>query len=182
MAALSRQNHRIIYFAGTIFPPPLHSQTTSLSADLAPVVGGRSCGSRSSAEGVSRYGRAVLLAQYRRVKGGGRDQSEFYCREVIKEVKIGCIFALVATFAPRLALIIMWIFTDYVSRAFTTWVWPLLGVFFLPFTTLVYCIVYVPVIGVVGSRWAWVILAFLIDILAYGGSGYTNRDRIPGGH
>jgi hypothetical protein len=95
---------------------------------------------------------------------------------------VGCIFVLLVALSPRLALIIMWIFTTYVDRAFTTWIWPLLGLIFLPFTTLMYCIVYVPVVGVVGARWAWVILAFIIDILAYGGSGYANRDRLPGGN
>lgn len=94
---------------------------------------------------------------------------------------MGCIFALFAGFAPRLALLFLWIFTPYVDRAFTSFIWPLLGLIFLPFTTLVYSIVYTPAIGVVGARWAWVILAFVIDVLAYGGSGYTNRDRIPGG-
>src|SRR5262249_4899421 len=29
-------------------------------------------------------------------------------------------------------------FTDYVQRSFTTWVWPLLGLIFLPWTTLLY--------------------------------------------
>ncbi len=92
-----------------------------------------------------------------------------------------CLFALGAAFFPRLALLFVWLFTPLVNRAFHfTFLLPLLGIIFLPFTTLMYVLVYNPAVGVVGWGWFWVILGFLLDISSYGSSAYTNRNRIPG--
>ena len=94
---------------------------------------------------------------------------------------MGCLFALLAAFAPRIALILVWIFTNEVTKAFHgAFIWPFLGLIFLPFTTLIYSLVYVTGVGLTGWGWFWVILAFILDLAAYGSSGYTNRDRIPG--
>jgi hypothetical protein len=94
---------------------------------------------------------------------------------------MGCLFALLAAFAPRIALILVWIFTNEVTKAFHgVFIWPFLGLIFLPFTTLIYSLVYVTGVGLTGWGWLWVILAFFLDLASYGGSGYTNRDRIPG--
>jgi hypothetical protein len=66
---------------------------------------------------------------------------------------------------PRLGLLIVWIARPaLVDAAFGTFIWPLLGIIFLPFTTLIYVIVYTPGIGLTGGGWFWVILALLLDI------------------
>jgi len=93
---------------------------------------------------------------------------------------MACCFALFASLAPRLALLFLWIFTPLVSRAFNFFLWPLLGLAFLPYTTIIYVLVFVPHIGVVGWTWLWIILGLFLDLAAYAGSGYGNRDRIPG--
>jgi len=49
---------------------------------------------------------------------------------------MACLFALFAAAFPRLALLIVWLFTPLVNRAFDTFIIPLLGIVFLPFTTL----------------------------------------------
>jgi hypothetical protein len=93
----------------------------------------------------------------------------------------GCLFALGAAFFPRLALLFVWLFTPLVSRAFHfTFILPLLGIIFLPFTTLMYVLAYNPLVGVTGWGWFWVILGFLLDLSSYSSSAYTNRNRIPG--
>jgi hypothetical protein len=51
-----------------------------------------------------------------------------------------CLLAFVGSFFPRLALLLMWIFTNYVDRAFSSFIWPLLGLIFLPFTTIFFCL------------------------------------------
>jgi len=81
---------------------------------------------------------------------------------------------------PRLAVLFAWLFTPLVERAFTMVIWPILGVIFLPFTTLMYVLVYNPVVGVTGWGWLWVIVGLLLDISSYGGSAYSNRNRMPG--
>lgn len=50
-----------------------------------------------------------------------------------------CCLVAVATFFPRIALIVMWL-TGYGGQAFSTLIWPLLGFFFMPFTTCFYAI------------------------------------------
>ncbi len=71
---------------------------------------------------------------------------------------------LVALFA-RLALLIVWISTPLVNRAFQGgWLLPLIGFLLLPLTTLVYVLVYYISGGVTGWGWLWIVLAFLLDL------------------
>jgi hypothetical protein len=86
---------------------------------------------------------------------------------------MGCLFVLLILIAPRLALLLTWLFTPLVSRAFGSFIVPLLGFIFLPLTTLAYALVYVPHVGVTGFGWFWVILGLLIDLATYGGSSST---------
>lgn len=85
-----------------------------------------------------------------------------------------CLIAIIAAFAPRIALVLVWIFTPYVSRAYGSFLWPLLGLLFLPFTTLLYALVYQPGVGVTGWGWFWVALGLFLDISSYSG-GYRGR-------
>ncbi len=57
---------------------------------------------------------------------------------------MGCLVAIFAGFFPRIALVVVWVATDYVDRAFDSFLLPLLGLFFLPLTTLVYALRLVP--------------------------------------
>lgn len=92
-----------------------------------------------------------------------------------------CLFAIGAAFFPRLALLFVWLFTPLVNRAFQGGILlPLLGIIFLPFTTLIYVLVYIPGVGVTGWGWLWVILGVILDLTTHGSSAYTNRNRIPG--
>ncbi len=90
-----------------------------------------------------------------------------------------CLFALLALGGPRLAFLGVWLLTPWVNQAFNTFIWPLLGLVFLPVTTLMYVLVYNPVTGVSAWGWGWIILAVFLDLASYGGSGYSNRDRLP---
>ena len=90
---------------------------------------------------------------------------------------MGCLVALFA----RLALLVVWLSTALVSRAFHGgWLLPLLGIIFLPITTLVYVLVYYISNGVTGWGWLWVVLAFLLDLGTHGSGAYANRNRLPG--
>ena len=93
---------------------------------------------------------------------------------------MGCIFALFGGLFPRLALLIVWIARPaMVGAAFGTFLLPLLGIICLPFATLIYVIVYDPVVGLTGFDWFWVILAVLLDI-GHWSPSYTQRNQIPG--
>jgi len=94
-----------------------------------------------------------------------------------------CLFAVLVFLGPRTALGLWWLFDmAWFSRVYDTFIWPLLGFIFLPFTTLMWSLIlkFDPVTGVSGINWVWIILALIVDITSYGGSGYGNRNRIPG--
>jgi hypothetical protein len=82
---------------------------------------------------------------------------------------MGCLLALLALISPRLVLFLMWLFSNVLSRAFGSWIVPLLGFFVLPWTTLAYAAFWSwgPGHRVTGVEWLFVILAFLIDLGSY---------------
>ena len=93
-----------------------------------------------------------------------------------------CLFALLAVFAPRLLNILWWIArpTMYLAPFNGSWFWPLLGIIFLPFTTIMYVILWTPGIGLTTWDWMWLILAVVLDIMHYSSTAYSNRNQIPG--
>ena len=82
---------------------------------------------------------------------------------------------------PRFATLVWWLINPVrFNLAFSSFIWPLLGLIFLPWTTLMYLIVWSPITGVSGFDWVWLALAVVADIASYGGGAYGNRERIPG--
>jgi hypothetical protein len=77
-----------------------------------------------------------------------------------------CLVLTAGVLGPRIALLAWWIFGDKVDAAFDTWVWPLLGLLFLPWTTLAYVIAWGPV-DVSGAGWLLVALGVALDIATY---------------
>lgn len=49
-----------------------------------------------------------------------------------------CLLALLALVTPRLAIVLLWIFSDWFTGLFDTMLWPVLGFLFLPTTFLWY--------------------------------------------
>lgn len=89
-----------------------------------------------------------------------------------------CFFASLFFFGPRLAFLVYWLFPAgqlKVNVAFNTFIWPLLGLIFLPWTTLMYVLVF----PINSFDWLWLGLALLADIAGYVGGGY-NRKKVPG--
>lgn len=93
-----------------------------------------------------------------------------------------CLFTVLVLLGPRIGGAIWWIAQPvrWVSNAgaFDTWIWPLLGLIVLPWTTIMY--VAVSPNGVTGFDWVWLVLAIIVDVGTYGGGGYGNRNQIPG--
>ncbi len=77
---------------------------------------------------------------------------------------MGCLFALIGGLAPRFAFFIFWIMRPaQVDAAFSTIIFPLLGLIFLPLATLLYAVLWT-VGGLSGWAWFWVVLAAMFDI------------------
>jgi hypothetical protein len=90
-----------------------------------------------------------------------------------------CLIALFALISPRLALFFIAIFSDILSRAYDSWLLPLIGFFLLPWTTLAYAVMWdTGTRDVNGFEWFIVVLAFLADLASYaGGRSYqSSRD------
>jgi hypothetical protein len=82
---------------------------------------------------------------------------------------------LLGAFFPRLLFVILWIFTTMVDRAYNGFIIPLLGVIFLPYTSLFYVLAYNPFAhGLTGASWIWVLLGFLIDLSTYSYGSYKS--------
>jgi hypothetical protein len=92
---------------------------------------------------------------------------------------VPCLLALLALISPRLVLFLLWIFGDVLSRAFSSWILPLLGFFLLPWTTLAYAALWSWAPGHHLSFFAWlvVVLGFLIDLGSYGGGRFAAANR-----
>ncbi len=78
------------------------------------------------------------------------------------------IFALLS---PRLALFVLFLFSNLLSRAFDEWIVPFIGFFLLPWTTLAYAVMWSSSNGVRGFEWFIVGAAFVIDLGSLAGSG-----------
>ena len=87
-----------------------------------------------------------------------------------------CLIALLALLSPRLALVFIAIFSDMLSRAYDSWLLPLIGFFLLPWTTLAYAVMWdTGTRDVNGFEWFIVILAFFADLGSYmGGRSYQS--------
>jgi hypothetical protein len=82
---------------------------------------------------------------------------------------MACLVVLLAFLSPRLALFAIFLFSDLLSRAFDSWLVPLLGFFLLPWTTLAYAVMWSSAERVHRFEWIIVVLAFLLDLGSYAG-------------
>ena len=92
-----------------------------------------------------------------------------------------CLVGCLALIAPRLAIVVVWLTTDYLKQAYETTIWPLLGFFFMPMTTLAYSWAWhmEPTGSVRGLGLAIVVIAVLIDLGIIGGNA-QHRQRTKG--
>ena len=88
-----------------------------------------------------------------------------------------CLFSLLVAGAPRLALVLLWIFRpERVEQAFETFLLPILGLLFLPIVTFVYVLIAPD--GIQGLDWFWLGLALIVDVGVWAAGGYLNRRRL----
>jgi hypothetical protein len=93
---------------------------------------------------------------------------------------LGCLLAFGAAFAPRVVLILAWIFSNRWDLVWkSNWFVPLLGIIILPYTTIMYMLAWNPVGGIQGWDWMWIGLGLLLDIMKWT-QIYNNRRGVPG--
>jgi hypothetical protein len=89
-----------------------------------------------------------------------------------------CFFTILVFLGPRIAAPIWWLVQPARwSAAFNNNIlWPILGIIFVPWTTIMYVLVAPG--GVTGFDWLWLGLGLLADIAWWAGGGF--RKRVPG--
>jgi hypothetical protein len=91
-----------------------------------------------------------------------------------------CLLALLALAVPRLVIVLVWLLGNhYFGRAYQTTIWPVLGFFFMPLTTLAYAFVMnINQHNVSGGYLVLILAAVLIDLGLIGGGGKAGRRRV----
>ena len=89
---------------------------------------------------------------------------------------MGCLIFFLSMIGPRVALGFVWIFTSFVDRAFDTVLLPILGIVFVPWTTLLYVLWY-DADGIHPIGWMFIVMAFIGDISSYASSARSYRTR-----
>jgi hypothetical protein len=88
-----------------------------------------------------------------------------------------CVFTVLLLLGPRAGILVWWLLNPArFNLAFNNWIVPLLMAIFLPWTMIMYMLVFP--LGIVGLDWLWLGLGLLADILWYAGGGF--RKRVPG--
>jgi hypothetical protein len=94
-------------------------------------------------------------------------------------ILLGCLVAFGLAAAPRFFLVLAWLFSD---RWDIVWrgdfLVPLLGIIFLPFTTVMYMLVWTAT-GIQGWDWLWIVLGLFLDMAQYQQAA-ANRNQVPG--
>ena len=86
-----------------------------------------------------------------------------------------CFLATLGIFGPRLGFLVFWLIPYgqlKISLAFNGWLWPLLGLLFLPMTTLAYALLF----PVIAFDWIWLGFAVLADLGALVAGAARRRD------
>jgi hypothetical protein len=89
---------------------------------------------------------------------------------------VPCLLGLFGLITPRVVIVVLVIFTDYIGRAYDSFLWPLLGFFFLPTTTLAWAWAQNTRGEVAGVHLIIVVVALLLD-LGIIGSGRSSLAR-----
>ena len=91
---------------------------------------------------------------------------------------MGCLFLVLLAVSPRLTVVGLWLFTDWVERAFGGgWILPLAGLILLPWTTALYTIGWV--IGGAAAPWGilGIFIGLFLDVAVHAGSLGEGRRR-----
>jgi hypothetical protein len=90
-----------------------------------------------------------------------------------------CLLVIAVMAFPRVVLILMWLFSHMLDRAYHGLVIPLLGFIFLPITTIVYAWMVSAGLPLQGINLLILVIAVLLDAGSHrGGAGYYQRRRI----
>jgi hypothetical protein len=88
-----------------------------------------------------------------------------------------CLLLILFLIFPRVALVLLFLFTNYLQHAYHGLLLPLLGFIFLPLTTLVYAWIVNTGQPTAGINLLFLIIAVVVDLGGLGGGEYHRRTR-----
>ncbi len=89
-----------------------------------------------------------------------------------------CLLLLLILGFPRLVLFLIWLFSNYLERAFHGGLLlPILGFIFLPLTTIVYAWEINTGMPTSGINLLWLLIAVIIDLGGLGGGAHRGSRR-----
>ena len=86
-----------------------------------------------------------------------------------------CFLGCVAIFFPRIVIVLIWLFSDYLQHAYQTRLWPFLGFLFMPVTTLAYALAINAYGRLDGIYLVIFVVAVLVDLGLIGGGARSTR-------
>ncbi len=89
-----------------------------------------------------------------------------------------CLLTLVVLMFPRVILVVLWLFTHFLDRAYHGLAIPLLGFIFLPITTIVYAWMVNSGLPLAGINLIILIIAVVLDVGSHSGSATYYRRRV----
>jgi len=89
---------------------------------------------------------------------------------------MGCLFLIILGISPRLAVVALWLLTDWVDMAFDGgWILPVAGIVLLPWTTALYVVGF----AIEGAAAPWgimgAIIGLFLDVAVHAGSATMGR-------
>lgn len=90
---------------------------------------------------------------------------------------MGCLAFLLSLLTPRVVIVLLWLFSDYMGRAYEGALVPVLGLIFMPFTTLAYAFGKNRGGAIDGVYLVLMIVAVLVDLGVIGSGGAKARRR-----
>ena len=88
-----------------------------------------------------------------------------------------CLLLIVVLAFPRIALVLLFLFSNYLQRAYHGLILPLVGFLFLPLTTLAYAWMANTGRPTTGINLVVLIIAVVIDLGGLGGGSYHQRRK-----
>ena len=89
-----------------------------------------------------------------------------------------CLLVILILAFPRVVLVLMFLFSTYLQRAYHDLLVPVLGFIFLPLTTIVYAWLVNSHLPLEGINLIFLILAVVIDVGGLSGGEFHRRHRL----
>jgi hypothetical protein len=92
---------------------------------------------------------------------------------------MGCLIVILSLVTPRFVVVVLWLFTNYLTTAYGSWFWPTLGFFVAPTTTLAYAVARNDLStahgGITAAGTVVIVIGVVIDIGLLGGNARKRR-------